>query len=375
MSDNNGPSVGGTGHAGGALLDLALQKYPQLNVKVLVRDEDKGVRLNGKYPTVQTTVGDLSSYQILQDGARNADIVINTAPDITHQEGISAILAGLKDSSRARKGFYIHLSGAATFYTKDPNGQKEGRIWDDVADIDEILALDQSYTHVPTDNLVRSAAGDTHVAIVSPVGIGGISPSTEHPAPLTTGPLLSTARAFGSGFQIARGENESGWVHVLDLARAMLLLVDNALDALLLAGGGGGDTTTTTAQPAEPAGFPLWGAGAYYFVRSEDISFHDLQAALAPALRRHGVVASEEIRSVTHTQAARTCLAGSSEFDPDAPLPPPDSWVIHLATWFGINMRVRAARLAALGWEPVEKTILADWEVAIDGFLKREAGA
>lgn len=337
----------------------------------MVRDGNKAARLKGKYPTVQTTIGDLSSYQILQDESRNADIVINAAPDITHQEGISAILTGLKDSTRARKGFYLHLSGAATFYTKDPNGTLEGRIWDDVADMDEILALDQSYTHVPTDNLVRSAHPQVHVAIISPVGIGGISPSLEHPVPLTTGPVLSTARAFGSGFQISRGENESGWVHVLDLARAMLLLVDNALDALAA-----GDTSPTEQpQPAEPAGFPLWGERAYYFVRSEDISFHDLQAALVPALRRHGVIASDEIRSVTHTQAARTCLAGSGEFDPDAPLPPPDSWVIHLATWFGINMRVRSERLAALGWRPVEKSILGDWEVAVDEFLKREGGA
>ncbi|KAL2279351.1 hypothetical protein FJTKL_13552 [Diaporthe vaccinii] len=332
--------VGGTGHAGGALLDLVLQKYPQLDVKVLVRDEDKAARLKGKYPTVQTTLGDLSSHQTLQDESCDADIVINGAPDITHQDGISAILAGLKDGSRPRKGFYIHLSGAATFYTKDPNGRNEGRVWDDASDMDEILAMDQSYTHVPTDNLVRAASADAHVGIVSPVGIGGISPSLEHPVPLTTGPLLTTARAFGSGFETARGENESGWVH-----------------------------------PAEPAGFPLWGERAYYFVRAEDVSFHGLQSALFPALRRHGVVGSDEIRSVTHTQAARTCLAGSSEFDPDAPLPPPDSWVIHLATWFGINMRVRSERLAALGWKPVEKSILGDWEAAVDEFLKREGGA
>lgn len=234
--------------------------------------------------------------------------------------------------------------------------------------MDEILALDQSYTHIPTDNLVRRASAEgVHVAIFSPTGIGGIGPSLEHPIPLTTGPLLTTARAFGSGFQIAGGENESGWVHVLDLARAMLLLIDNALDAL--------SVPNKTAEPAEPAGFPLWGTRAYYFVSVEDIAFHDLQAALVPSLRRHGVIASGEIKSVTHTQVARTCLAGSSEFDPDAPLPPPDSWIIHLATWFGINMRVRPARLAALGWKPVEKSILEDWDVAIGEFLKREGGA
>lgn len=358
-------SVGGTGHAGGAVLDLLLQKHPQVKVNVLVRDEAKAARLRNKYPTVETTLGDLSSHQTLQDEARSADVVINAAPDITHGDGISAILAGLKDSTRARKGFYLHVSGAATFYTKDPNGTKEGRVWDDVADMDEILALDQSYTHIPTDNLVRGASPDVHVAILAPVGIGGISPSLEHPMPLTTGPLLTTARAFGSGFQIARGENESGWIHVLDLARAMLLLVDNALDAL----------RDASVEPAEPAGFPLWGTRAYYFVRAEDISFHDLQTALVAPLHRHGVVPSEEIKSVTHTQAARTCLAGSTEFDPDMPLPPPDSWVIHLATWFGINMLVHPRRLEALGWKPVEKSILVDWEVAVGEYLKREGGA
>lgn len=344
-----------------------LQKHPQVAAKVLARDEDKATRLRGKYPTVQTVLGDLSSHQTLQDETCSADIVVNAAPDITHDKGIKAILAGLKDDERARKGFYIHLSGAATFYTKDPNGLKYGRIWDDVADIDEILSLDESYTHIPTDNLVRAASTAIHVAILSPVGIGGISPSLEHPVPLVTGPLLSTARAFGSGFQIAQGENESGWVHTLDLARAFLLLIDNALDALAAAG--------ATAQPAEPVGFPLWGPKAYYFVRTEGVSFHDLQVALATALHRHGVVASGEIKSVTHSQAARTCLAGSTEFDPDAPLPPPDSWVIHLATWFGINMLVRSERLGALGWKPLEKSVLEDWDVAVREFLRRESGS
>jgi hypothetical protein len=137
------------------------------------------------------------------------------------------MLEGLKDGSRARKGFYLHVSGAATFDTKDPTGVKEGRIWNDMADMDEILAMAQSHTHIPTDNMVRQASTDVHVAIVSPVGIGGISPSLEQPVPLGTGPLLKTARAFGSGFQIANGD-ESGWVHVLDLARAMMLLIDSA---------------------------------------------------------------------------------------------------------------------------------------------------
>lgn len=79
-----------------------------------------------------------------------------------------------------------------------------------MADVDEILSIDPVHTHVPFDNLVRAVSEHVHVAILSLAGIGGISPSLDHPIPLTTVPLLKTARAFGSGFQVGPGEYESG---------------------------------------------------------------------------------------------------------------------------------------------------------------------
>lgn len=151
------------------MLDLLYTEHPLSEFEVLVRSEDKANRLRAKYPRVQTVIGDLKDYASLEAGAGKADIVINAAPDITHDKGISAILRGLTSSSRDRKGYYIHTSGASCTY-EDPEPGREPRVWDDIADIDELLALRPDITHVVTDNVVRAASSKVNVAIVSPAG-------------------------------------------------------------------------------------------------------------------------------------------------------------------------------------------------------------
>lgn len=151
------------------MLDFLYNEHPHSIFEVLVRSEDKAKRLRAKYPRVQTVVGDLEDYASLEAGAERADIVINAAPDITHDKGIDAILRGLTSSSRDRKGYYIHTSGASCIY-EDAEPGKEPRVWDDIADIDELLALSPNKTHIVTDNAVRAASSKAHVAIVSPPG-------------------------------------------------------------------------------------------------------------------------------------------------------------------------------------------------------------
>lgn len=151
------------------MLDLLYTEFPLSIFEVLVRSEDKADRLKAKYPRVQTVIGDLENYDSLEAGAEKADIVINAAPDITHDKGIDAILKGLTNSSRNRKGFYIHTSGASCIY-EDPEPGKEPRVWDDIADIDELLALRPEKTHIVTDNAVRAVSSKVNVAIISPPG-------------------------------------------------------------------------------------------------------------------------------------------------------------------------------------------------------------
>lgn len=331
---------------GGAVLHKLLEQHTEdsLQVKVLVRDEDKRKRLVAKYPRVETIIGHMGEYEKIEAAARDADIVINTAPDISHDLGIKAILTGLKGHSQ--KGYYVHTSGASLIWD-EPEGLKDARLWDDIADIGDLSNLKEKHTHAVTDKIVREAASDVNVAIVSPGFVGGLSPSIEHPTPITTPAILTTARAFGSGFQIAQGENASAWIHVNDLANMFLILVDDAMATL----------AGTPIKRAEE--LPIWGPEAYYFGVEENIVFSEFMKALTPVLVEHGVVKSSEIRSVNVTEAARISLAGpDGEYDPLAPPPPADSWAMHISVMYGINMRIRGSRMEKLGWK-AEKGALA----------------
>lgn len=209
---------------------------------------------------------------------------------------------------------------------------------------------------------MREASPDVNVAIVSPGFVSGMSPSIEHPTPITTPALVTTARAFNSGFLIAQGENSASWIHVLDLARIFMVLVDDALAAL---------AGKPVERPAQV--LPLWGPEAYYFGTGENISFGDFMRGLVPVLHEHGVIASTEVKSVNVTEAARISLAGpGGEYDADAPPPPPDSWAMHISIMYGVNMRIHASRMQRLGWKPEMGSVVDTFRDIVPGYLSRE---
>ncbi|KAH8671586.1 hypothetical protein BX600DRAFT_434684 [Xylariales sp. PMI_506] len=360
--------VGGTGHIGGAILDQFLKEHPEATVKVLVRDEEKSSRLVAKYPKVQTIIGDLGTLDVLETASREADIVINTAPDITHDAGIKAIFNGLKksgtgDAAAKPKSYYIHTSGASLIWD-EPQGSPTARWWDDITDVAEICAFEgQAYTHSLTDKIVRAEAANVNVAIVSPGGVGGMSPSIEHPTPIVMPAVLLTARAFKSGWQIAQGENMFGIIHVEDLARMYLILVRDAITAL---GGSGSGEAPAAAPP-----FDLWGPEAYYFGVSENITFADYMGTLAPIMKDLGIIPSSEIKSVSVTDAARASMAGA-DYDPEAKPPPLDTWALHIAITYGVNMRMKASRMAALGWKPQTGPVLGSFAKVFEEYAKAE---
>jgi hypothetical protein len=75
----------------------------------------------------------------------------DTAPDVTHEVGISAILRGLQ--RKKTKGYYIQTSGAALIWD-EPDGSKPGtKIWDDVNDIETITSMPLDRNHRSTDKV------------------------------------------------------------------------------------------------------------------------------------------------------------------------------------------------------------------------------
>lgn len=172
------------------------------------------------------------------------------------------------------------------------------------------------------------------------------------------------------GFQIARGENISAWIHVEDLASMFMILVNDALAALATPGRASSDAKDVTndnndiKSTADDDNRQLWGPEAYYFGAAENVPFADLMGALVPALHARGVIESSEVASVDVGQAARISLAGHAGVGHEGrdgatlPVPPPDSWAMHIAIMYGVNMRLRASRMQRLGWRAVMGSVV-----------------
>lgn len=142
----------------------------------------------------------------------------------------------------------------------------------------------------------------------------------------------------------------------MDLANMFLILVNDALASV---------------QQGQES--KLWGPEAYYFGVGDNIAFADFMKALVPVLHQHGVIASPDIMSVDVVQAARISLAGpGKEYDPLAPSPPPDSWAMHIAIMYGVNMRIRASRMEKLGWKAEMGSVVETFPEVIAEYLRLE---
>ncbi|KAK8109160.1 hypothetical protein PG984_014961 [Apiospora sp. TS-2023a] len=356
--------MGGTGHIGGAVLDLLVQSRPEVGVQVLARDDAKAAKVTTKYLGVQCVVGDFASLELIETTCRGVDIVINAGPDITHDETLKAVLRGLqsRDGSDV-KPYFIHTSGAYLICDlREPGGVKGEKVWDDVEDNEQLVSMPDTAVHRVTDKLVLSAAPHVNVAIMSPAGVTGISPSVGHPLPITMPALFQCVRAFRSAFMIGEGANAVGMIHVRDFARIHMVLIDDALTTIA------GNNNTDSPPPP----FPIWGEKAYYFASAVDTLYRrDWFAGLAPLLEKHGVVSSREVKSVTTAEVARRVLFGDN-YDPDAAAPPPDSWATHIAHGMGANLRVRASRMRALGWKPEYVSFMETMDEVIPAYIKWE---
>ncbi|KAF2141333.1 uncharacterized protein K452DRAFT_272103 [Aplosporella prunicola CBS 121167] len=336
--------IGTTGHIGGAILQAITTRRPDIEITTLVRNEEKGRRLKERFPSVDPLIGDLESTDVIEFASRDANIVINTAPDVGHEGTIAAIKRGL--SSLPRKGWYMHTSGAGLIWSA-PDGTYSDKIWDDVADIEQLTSMPDSAIHRSIDRAVFASAPHMNVAIVSPTFVYGLSPAAHYPTPITVPELVTTAKAVSAGYTIGVGGNKQSFVHVDDLANIYYALLEDALK--------GADS--------DPA---LWGPQAYYFgAGNEELTFREYMQAVMPILKAKGVIASDEIKVIDSKKAAEAVSAMSGDET--------SAWTASIADMFGVNMRCRAARARKLlGWVPTGPRVKETLPEVLSEFLKKE---
>lgn len=234
------------------------------------------------YSTIQIIHGDYSSTEALSAAAAAADIVVHCG-DSDHEPSLTALITGLL--RRESPGYLLHLSGTGIVSDwAEPSflGRENPRVW---SDLDEghlagIRSLPDTALHRNTEKIlhqtVRDNAHRVHVAIMCPPDIygRGLGPGKKTSALLP----LFTAAAQKSGrvFYVGEGRNTRSWVHVNDLMRVYLHVVEAAAS-----------DDPSTAQR-------YFGENGYHFASTQEHAHIDVARKLGEVLAGRGVIASAE---------------------------------------------------------------------------------
>ncbi|CAD0106836.1 unnamed protein product [Aureobasidium uvarum] len=319
--------TGATGYIGGDTLYELYNKHPEYSYTALVRTPEKGKSVTDKFPKVKTVQGDNDSSDLLKEEASKADIVIHTADASDHEGAAKAIAEGLASGHSASKpGYWLHTGGTGilTYFdsSADKFGEHTDKVFDDLDGVDELIGLPKEAFHKNVDEIVinagTNASGVVKTAIVCPPTIygDGRGPS------LTRGrqvyELAKTVLDIQAAPLIGGGKAMWNNVHVHDLARAFVLLVEEAAK------------NNTDSK--------LWGKNGYYFTENGEHVWGDLSKVIAESAKQQGLLKEVKTEQMDMETAKKT--AG-----------------FEAVSW-GWNSRGKARRFKeVLGWKPQEQSI------------------
>jgi len=231
---------------------------------------------------------------------------------VEHTGATKAIFEGL--SLGAKNGVLIQLSGAACIMDGSTGiGQASEKVWDDVADFDEISKFDDSHIHAASDQFIMNEGEKRGVktVVVAPSLVYGRSEGIKESS-MGYPWYIEFTKKRGKGFLLGEGKNMGGLVHVKDTAGVLLYFAEQGL--------------------APDGGKIEWGEKGWYFVEAEDVVFKDIVTVIVKDLFAKGEIKTLELDSLTAEEANTLHPWGS--------------------LMWGTNMRSRASRLRSLGWTP-----------------------
>jgi len=207
--------TGATGYIGGSIFThlVANKSY---HITALCRDKAKGDKL--EHLGAKALIGSLDDSALLEEAARNADIVIHTADSSDHEGSCKALLAGLKSSNKKPLPIYIHVSGTGVLCDR-ATGEPSDKIYDDnvYADTHENIPLDA--WHRSVDLLVYEAgkSGLVDCYIVCPPLIYGKGNGPFNQESIQIPGLIRIAIKHKRAVHVGRGQNIWNTVHIEDL--------------------------------------------------------------------------------------------------------------------------------------------------------------
>ncbi|OAG08055.1 NAD(P)-binding protein [Paraphaeosphaeria sporulosa] len=330
--------TGATGYIGGDTLYELYNKYPDYEYTALVRTEEKGKQVTSKFPKVRIVQGDNDSTDLLKEESAKANIVIHTADASDNVNAANAIAAGLTSGhSSSNPGYWLHTGGTGIltyFDSRDGKlGENSDKVFNDLEGVDELISLPSEAFHRNIDEIVincgRNEGDKVKTAVVCPPTIYGEGRGPSLTRGRQVYELAKLTLQRGKGPTIGHGKARWNNVHVHDLARAFVLLVDAAVAGRTDDG--------------------LWGEQGYYFTENGEHYWAELSARIAESAKKQGFIQSAETEALDEETAKK--VAGFESI----------SW--------GLNSRGEARRLKKLlGWKPVERSI----EDEVDTIVQNE---
>ena len=348
-----------TGYIGGDTLYAIANAHPEYEITCSVRSSEKGAPVAAQYPKIRLVYGDLDSTELLEQEAKNSDIVLRQhsfppspcpysipkhtdtcLPDTAHADHVAAanaIINGLASHTASSPGYLIHTSGTGILMTDDMEsktfGEASSKVYNDWDAVSEITQIRDAAPHRNVDKIVLEAgttqADKIKTAIVCPPTIYGPGRGPGNQVSQQIPSLAAATLQNGRGFQVGAGKTWWNNVHVHDLSDVYLKLVEAAA-------AGGGKVT--------------WGADGYYLAENGEHVWGDIGKKVGAYARDKGYIESDEIISLEPEEVMESFETGKA----------PWKWNIAGRAYFtwGLNSRGSAVRARkVLGWEPKGESI------------------
>ncbi|XPS72340.1 hypothetical protein M3J09_004505 [Ascochyta lentis] len=222
--------TGGTGYIGGSVLHTLASTHPDWAITVLLRRTP--ANFASTYPHIKVIQGDYDSAGIISAAAEDANIVMHCG-NSDHSGSLNAIIAGLE--RRSSPGYLIHLSGTgivSDWSSPTHLGRLNPKVWSDASasDLQEIRNLPNTALHRNTEVIlhqtIRESTEKINVAIMCPPDIYGRGKGLFKTQSALIPLCVKESKTLGRVFLVGKGANTRSWVHVDDLMRLYLHIVE-----------------------------------------------------------------------------------------------------------------------------------------------------
>ncbi|KAF6841827.1 nad dependent epimerase dehydratase family protein [Colletotrichum musicola] len=321
------PRTGATGYIGGSVLSLLVESHPEYSIRALVRDEAKGKLITDVFKNVEVVVGDLDSADVLAAEVSKADVVVHLAAS-GHLKSVETIHKAIASKpSTSELPHWIQISGASALAAGEladesyVPGSASELVFNDLAGISELRSFIRRYPARAVDNYILNiAAGEAkaNTALVLPPIIYGEGTGPGNTRSVQIPSLASVTLRRGRGLQVGEGLSRWGNIHVKDVARLFVKLIEKAVEVYREE--------------------KVWNDNGVYLAGVGEISFGEISKLVVSAALEKGLISSGDVDVIGATEA--------------------DSLLPYGTVLFGTNARGEALRAKeVLDWIPTEEKL------------------